>query len=598
MASSENGINGDDLRERGDPTGTAGALTDMEAELKREKFRAKSSFTRIKNKVLFLIDQPEKPGYREIQEACNRLDNAMESAMDVMTRLSELFDKNKQKQLSDKVMLEMEKLDDDYSTTYAAAQHYNHTQKEQSSETFEILTIDLLGRMNISDQSETYRKEGYSVSQEVKIVDSDINVCNSVPLKSSENQTNGTTSNKKIATVTGAQPQQSLDKDMSLQNEQAQELHRPVVRKTSMNAAATPFEPTATCSNNTPPTIGQDLWRQLKRVQIPVFTGEKKNYQSWKASFLACIDSAPATAEYKLLQLRQYVSWEALKVIDSLGHSAAAYEAAKGRLDRKYGGKRRQIALYLEELEEFPQIRQGHAKDIEEFADLLDIAMINLQEAGQHHELGFGSLYAKLQRKIPEAMLARYHRWVFECNKEESVLSLREWILQESEFQTIATEAVRGVSGKATKPPYRSTPRQGNQRTFFGEADYVRISKKMPCVDCGKNHGIWNCPEFNRRKVADRWNFAKHNQLCFRCLAQGHQGKACPRSRQCGQDGCTDLHHRLLHKNGSTRPAPVNLEKSSKEAIGTLEPQDRTVALRRGKSRQQWSPKATSGQTL
>ena len=316
-----------------------------------------------------------------IQEACNRLDNAMESAMDIMTRLSELFDKNKQKQLSDKVMHEMEKLDDDYSTTYAAAQHYYHTQKEQSSETSEILTIDLLGRMNIYDQSETYRKEGYSVSQEVEIVDSDINVCNSVPLKSSENQTNSTTGNQKITTVNGAQPQQSLDKDMSLQNEQAQELDRPVVRKTSMNTAATPFEPTATCSNNTPPTIGQDLWRQLKRVQIPVFNDKKKNYQSWKASFLACIDSALATAEYKLLQLRQYVSGEALKVIDSLGHSAAAYEAAKGRLDRKYGGKRRQIALYLEELEEFPQIRQGHAKDIEEFADLLDIAMINLQEA-------------------------------------------------------------------------------------------------------------------------------------------------------------------------------------------------------------------------
>ena len=106
----------------------------------------------------------------------------------------------------------------------------------------------------------------------------------------------------------------------------------------------------------------------------------------------------------------------------------------------------RQIALYLDELEEFPQIRHGHAKDIEEFADLLDIAMIDLQEAGQHHELGVGLLYAKLQRKIPEAMLARYHRWVFEYKEEESVLLLRKWILQESEFQTIATEAVRGLS--------------------------------------------------------------------------------------------------------------------------------------------------------
>ena len=109
-----------------------------------------------------------------------------------------------------------------------------------------------------------------------------------------------------------------------------------------MNATATRFEPNATCSNNTPPTIRQDSWRQLKRVQIPVFNGEKKNYQSWRASFLACIDPAPATAKYKLLQLRQYVSGEALKVIDSLGHSAAAYQAAKDRLliDRKYGGKR------------------------------------------------------------------------------------------------------------------------------------------------------------------------------------------------------------------------------------------------------------------
>ena len=67
--------------------------------------------------------------------------------------------------------------------------------------------------------------------------------------------------------------------------------------------------------------------------------------------------------------------------------------------------------------------------------------------------------------------------------------------------------------------------------------------------------------------MANRWNFAKHNQLCFRCLAQGHQGKACPRSRQCGQDVCTDLHHRLLHKNGSTRPT-VNLDKWSK-VVGT-----------------------------
>ena len=60
--------------------------------------------------------------------------------MDVMTNLSELYAKNKEKQLNIKVILEMEKLDDEFSTTYAAAQQYIHAQKEQSSETSEILS--------------------------------------------------------------------------------------------------------------------------------------------------------------------------------------------------------------------------------------------------------------------------------------------------------------------------------------------------------------------------------------------------------------------------------------------------------------------------
>ena len=72
-----------------------------------------------------------------------------------------------------------------------------------------------------------------------------------------------------------------------------------------------------------------------------------------------------------------------------------AYKAAKDRLEHKYGGRRRQIAIYLEELEQFKQIRLGNSRDLEHFADLLDVAVINLKEAGQNHELRDGTLYTK-----------------------------------------------------------------------------------------------------------------------------------------------------------------------------------------------------------
>ena len=66
--------------------------------------------------------------------------------------------------------------------------------------------------------------------------------------------------------------------------------------------------------------------------------------------------------------------------------------------------------MYIEQLKGFRSIQYGNAKDLEQFSDLLDVAIINLRESRQNHELGTGSLYVKLQRKLPEMMLASYHR--------------------------------------------------------------------------------------------------------------------------------------------------------------------------------------------
>ena len=113
-------------------------------------------------------------------------------------------------------------------------------------------------------------------------------------------------------------------------------------------------------------------------MTIPVFSGDKRTYSNWKAAFPACVDKAPATA---LLKLRQCLAGEALKAIEHLGHSATAYQTAKERLDRKFGGQHRQIALYLEEVDNFRPIFPDNFRDLQKFADLLDITIVNLNEA-------------------------------------------------------------------------------------------------------------------------------------------------------------------------------------------------------------------------
>lgn len=128
-------------------------------------------------------------------------------------------------------------------------------------------------------------------------------------------------------------------------------------------------------------------------MSIPISDGKKSTYESWKASFIACIDQAPETSEYKLLHLRlQRVLKEILKCIENSGHSDGAYEASKNRLDRKFCGSRRRIAFCTEQVEGFRPIWYENGKDLEQFLYLFDVSIINLRESRQNHELGTASL--------------------------------------------------------------------------------------------------------------------------------------------------------------------------------------------------------------
>ena len=55
-----------------------------------------------------------------------------------------------------------------------------------------------------------------------------------------------------------------------------------------------------------------------------------------------------------------------------MGYSATAYDIAIASLVRKYGGKRRELTMRLEELDKFRGVREGNANDLKCFAELLD----------------------------------------------------------------------------------------------------------------------------------------------------------------------------------------------------------------------------------
>ena len=151
------------------------------------------------------------------------------------------------------------------------------------------------------------------------------------------------------------------------------------------------------------------------------------------------------------------------------------------------------MALYLDELDNFKPIRDGHVKALEKFAYLLDVAIVNLQQAQMNNELGSGALYIKLQRKLSENLLTNYHRWVVDNKRKESVLTLREFVLREAEFLSVASETIHGI---VTRRPEKVVDRQ---RTFYGQNQKETLSPR--CLLCYKNHMFLKCPEFERMNI-------------------------------------------------------------------------------------------------
>ena len=158
-------------------------------------------------------------------------------------------------------------------------------------------------------------------------------------------------------------------------------------------------------------------------------------------------------------------------------------------------------------------------------------------------------------------MLASYHRWVYENNISESVITLKIWVVQESEFQTIANETIHGFTCPSIDiQTKRHISKYDEPRTFLAEARVNRsLPKQILCSLSGANHSIWQCQKYLQKGVPERWNFAKQFRLCYRCLTEGHIGKLCPKSRQFGQNGCQKLHHRLLHKTDILSPRKGDL---------------------------------------
>ena len=259
------------------------------------------------------------------------------------------------------------------------------------------------------------------------------------------------------------------------------------------------------------------------------------------------------------------------------GYLDDVYEAAKARLNQKYGGNRRQVQAHIDELRKMRPINADNPRELERFADIVERTVVSLKENKKFADLEGGTLYAIVLEKLPQALLSQYYRWIKEKGSLESLEELRRWVAEEAEYQVQASEIKHGLSSVGSVRGKSST------KSYFGTTEEKR---DRPCKVCNQKHPIWKCVVFKGMEHRKKWETAKKLGLCYRCLGKGHLGDSCTWNRECGIDGCKDRHHRLFHEEkvapGSMEgkaDTPVTEENKSSTCETVQELAQRSIAL-------------------
>ena len=186
------------------------------AEINRSKVtktRCKAMFTRRRHELLDLLLETDIDSSC-VKEVKNKLINAYEDALNILTHLSELYEKSGDLVNIDKTSKEIDKLEEEF---------------EKAESRFETFTDTL----SVSDHSEGHRP-GHQLNT--------------------------------------PQPEEHFDSKPPSSTSPPQ--------ASSYELTQTP-NGAAKLEEEDDPQIGRDMWKQLTRVSIPTFSGDKRTFGSW-----------------------------------------------------------------------------------------------------------------------------------------------------------------------------------------------------------------------------------------------------------------------------------------------------------------------------
>ncbi|XP_058827023.1 uncharacterized protein LOC131687005 [Topomyia yanbarensis] len=293
--------------------------------------------------------------------------------------------------------------------------------------------------------------------------------------------------------------------------------------------------------------------RQAISKDLPEFSGSPEDWPLFYSMFNTSTQMCGFSNEENMLRLRKCLRGKALEAVRCRLLHPSNVSGVLSTLKMLYGRPEAIVQAIIGKVRGLPSLNIEKLETVVNFALTVENLVATIQACEVSDFVYNVSLRYELVERLPPTLKLDWAKFS-RSNPTPNLLDFSSWLYSTAE----------DASAIMTTPSQDQRPRTSRKDTFLNyhsatdsegirptrpvqKATFVlEKSSSVQCIVCkGSCSSLTNCKRFAEFSCESRWAVVRERKLCRKCLRK-HNG-SCNKQKICGTDGCSYLHHPLLH---------------------------------------------------
>lgn len=312
----------------------------------------------------------------------------------------------------------------------------------------------------------------------------------------------------------------------------------------------------------------------LGKKDLPEFGGNPSDWTIFYNAYVRTTEKCGYSNDENLERLLKTLKGDARKLVKARLITSDTVPSVIETLRRRFGNPTFIINELIQNARKIPSLKNDNIDSLLDLAAAVEDLVATIVYSHLQDELRNRTLLNELVMKLP------FHfqmNWASYARNEPcpDLQMFNNWLIGIADT-ACQIPKLQQVDGRFEKKTFgRSNKRttyhiaahdvQGNKKTDGWSNSKQPNTSNCPACEI-KDHKITDCQVFIDMDKRQRWNVIVEKKLCRTCFGNHHTNN-CKKKRNCGVDGCTKIHHQMLHNSRNNTEGTTSKIDAKQEVV-------------------------------